>query len=822
MKKYIYIVFLLISSMTLGQTMQNQKVQNIDERNEERFENMDYASALKHYKKQYEKETDLEKKQTYAIHVAECLQKLNKPQESVQVFQELDSAGIEILGETAEIYADALSNTGEYKEAKKWYKVAFNEPNGQNSARIYGKMKNLSMIDTLQLDKDLFLVNNAPFNSENDDFSPLVYNGGVVFASNRPKGTGAKKYAWDGGSFLDLFYYDSTGNIKNFSKKINSKFHEASAAISPDGNMIVFTRSDKKEKTEDKQSNLQLMVSSKNQDGTWGKPSGFLWNSVDFSTGHPAFSTDGKRLYFVSDRPEGVGGADIYYSEVSDGGKFGSPVLMGKEINTVENEVFPVIINDKLYFSSNGWGGLGGLDIVMQDLKNIQSRPVHLKAPINSSYDDFGGAQIDMNTYYISSNRATTSSSNENDNILEIKKSFFKGIVIDKFTREPIEMADVTVLGKRVAISDSAGLFKVSFEDWNQQDIIGGKDGYQPDSVLIEEAVSKISTGELIVLELSRPIIEGIVYDSLSKEPLIARVTIAERSTGKKVEVFTDSTGYYRIPVMANEHYDFLSERPRYFTRRQAANTGVQVITERNIAMNPIVGQRVRIYYDFDKFDIRSDASHSLDTVVTVMKYNPTITIELSSHTDIRGRESYNQKLSDERAKEAFDYAVSKGISADRMTYKGYGETMPVIECKNKRCSEEEHQMNRRTEFYVTGYINEKGYFGADYNKFYPDSLSEVLVDSDGELMRSTQNTITGIFESMIGGVEGYDVFAYDDQNKPLAKDKTTKEGVFNLIVPNQYKYKVVIEKEGLEVTHRYINLEEFDGKSSFDVVIYK
>ncbi|ANQ49351.1 OmpA family protein [Flammeovirga sp. MY04] len=824
MKNFILLLLMLISPVLFAQTMKNQRVQDFDERNEERFQNMDYAKALKHYQKKYQKESNPEKKEEYAIQMARCFQKLNKPQKAVDLFDKMDSSLI-ASNEVATItYADALYNVGEYKKAEQWYKKAFARKGAEHSAEVYQKLKNLSAIQPLMRDQDLFEVRSPSFNSNQDDFSPFKYNNGYVFSSNRKtKQTGGKKYAWDGGSFLDLFYVDSLGNVQNFSSKINSKYHEASASISPDGNMIAFTRSSAKEKTEDKESNLQLMIATKNGEGDWSKPQDFLWNMTDYSTGHPAFSSDGKRLYFVSDRPDGIGGSDIYYSDIKENGKFSSPTLMGKEINTEKNEVFPAIDGNKLYFSSDGWGGLGGLDIVMQNLDSLYEKPVHLHAPINSSYDDFGGTKINLKSYYISSNRMTEFSDKGNDNILEVEKVFFKGIVIDKFERTPIPDALVEIDGKVVTKSDESGLFKVRFDQWpDLMPIIGRKQSYASDTLEGEEAAQTIEMGEPIVLELAQPYIEGHVYDSLTKEPIIARLTIKDRSTETERVVFSDSTGYYRISAKAQEHYDFISERPRYFTRRQATNTQDHYKTVRDIAMNPIVGQRIRIYYNFDMSNIRDDASHSLDTVVNVMKYNPTITIELSSHTDIRGRDAYNQTLSDRRAKEAFDYAVRKGIAAERMTYKGYGETMPVIDCKGKRCTEAEHQLNRRTEFYVTGYLNEKGYFGSDYNKFYPDSLSEVLEDSDKEIMRSNFNSITGIFVSLIGGVEGYNVKALDDQGKLLAQDKTTEEGVFNLMVPNQYKYKLVLDKEGIEITHRYITLEDFDGKSNFDVTIYK
>ncbi|MBB6463915.1 OmpA family protein [Flammeovirga kamogawensis] len=801
--------------------MQNIQIQDAEERTDQKFDDLDYSKALKQYQKFYKKAETNEDKMHYAIKVAECFQKLNRPKKSVEVFNQIDSLGAEIKGESAELYADALYNTGNYKEAKKWYNVAYKEPNSEHLSRIYQKRKNLSETSKLLNGNSVFEIKEASFNSEKDDFSPIAYKNGIVFVSNRNKGqTGGKKYAWDGGHFLDLFYADSVGNVSNFSKKINTSYHEGSATISPDGNTIVFTRSTAKEQSEEDVSLLKLFISKKDENDKWSKPIEFIWNLEEFSTGHPAFSPNGDRLYYASDRPNGIGGTDLYYSDLKDG-NWSSPTLLGKHINSINDEVFPYISTDnKLYFSSDGWGGLGGLDIFVQDLENPAAKPTNMRAPINSSYDDLGGTITNNYQYFISSNRDNSSSEIQNDNILELVRIKFKGIVIDKLTRETIDNADIIIDNKIVTKSDDNGFFHVKYTDWNnQQTIYSQKVTYQGDSILGDSIRKKIANTELVVLELARPYIEGIVYDSVTKEPLIGRLTIKERSTKKEFSLFTDSTGYYKFPVLSNEHYDFIAERPKYFTQRRASNTEMNAVTKKNIALNPIIGQRIRIYYDFDKSNIRDDASHSLDTVVNVMRFNPTITIELSSHTDKRGRDSYNQLLSENRAKEAFDYAVKNGIEADRMTYKGYGETLPVVNCKN--CTKEEHQLNRRTEFYVTGYLNEKGYFGKDFNKFYPDSLQEVLVDDDKELMRSNSNTITGIIEDKDNNISGISIKIKDDKGVKLSSQEIDNEGVFNIKVPNKYKYKIEVIRDGKLIKTKSISIEEFDGKNSFDTSIF-
>lgn len=205
--------------------------------------------------------------------------------------------------------------------------------------------------------------------------------------------------------------------------------------------------------------------------------------------------------------------------------------------------------------------------------------------------------------------------------------------------------------------------------------------------------------------------IEGFVKDSKTKLPL-ANATVKLLSN-KKITLTTDNTGKYTSPLEPGNEYLVLASMKDYFNRSEYVRTAgekyskkftVDFLLNEMVIEKPIVLEN--IYYDLDKWEIRPDAAKELDKLVKVLNDNPNIHVELSSHTDSRAGDKYNMVLSDKRAKATVDYLIARGISKDRLTWKGYGESRLVNKCTNKvTCTEEEHQANRRTEFKVTKII---------------------------------------------------------------------------------------------------------------------
>ncbi|WP_048825450.1 OmpA family protein [Hymenobacter sp. DG25B] len=351
-------------------------------------------------------------------------------------------------------------------------------------------------------------------------------------------------------------------------------------------------------------------------------------------------SPDGKTLYFASSRTGGLGGNDLYKATLEEGNRFATPENLGDKINTAGNENFPAVAPDgTLYFSSDGHPGLGKLDIFMVDKGVVKN----LAAPINSTADDFAPFFTAKDMGVFSSNRSGGKGS---DDLYLFRKKPRKLVTL---------YADGTVLERDPKTRQTKPL-----------------------------------AGEDVVL--------------------------LGRNGQRLQETKAGPDGKFTFKLDTATTYALVADRPGYFTARQTLSTigkvppQDQLPNEQNdirlpvtLTLDKIVVNKAivveNIFYDFNKWNIRPDAALELDKLVETLNDNPKITIELSSHTDSRGKDAYNLNLSQKRAQSAVDYIISKGIDKSRITARGYGETRPVI--KNAR-KEEEHQRNRRTEFKVT------------------------------------------------------------------------------------------------------------------------
>ncbi|MEO0528185.1 MAG: cell envelope biogenesis protein OmpA, partial [Bacteroidota bacterium] len=315
-------------------------------------------------------------------------------------------------------YAHSLKGTGKYKRAKRlmrlYNKKSANEDVGEGET----SSKNEMVLDKILSREENFDIKNLSINTEYSDFSPMFHKQDeVVYASAKDSSFfHTRRYKWNDQPYLDLYVAkinEEDQDVKNaikFSKKINTKYHEASVTFSPDNTTMYFTRNNygKKLKRDKNGINHLKIYTSNKVDGEWTEAREVSFNSDTYSTGHPALSPDGKQLYFVSDMPGSIGATDIFVVDVLENGSFSEPRNLGPEINTEQKEMFPFINNKKLYFSSNGHVGLGGLDVYevafdeeegFQEVKNVGK-------PINSNKDDFSYI-VDEETQkgYFASNR---------------------------------------------------------------------------------------------------------------------------------------------------------------------------------------------------------------------------------------------------------------------------------------------------------------------------------------------------------------------------------------------------------------------------------
>lgn len=592
------------------------------------------------------------------------------------------------------------------------------------------------------------------------EFSPAYFGNKVIFASSR-QGTGItnRKYIRDGQPFLQLFIADimengQLSNIKEFASSINTRYHEGPLSYCVADSTMYFTRNNfnqYKKLSSDGKLNLKIFtaqftynewlksventadsligVKTKLTEKDWRNIKEFKYNSDDYSTGHPTLSADGKKIYFVSDMPGGIGGTDIYMSERTDGNEWSKPINL-KEINTKGNEMFPFIHpSGVLFFASDGLPGLGGLDLFKANPKGDRfENPENMGAPLNSSFDDFGLiADNDTKTGYFSSNRTNGKGS---DDLYFVEFSNIRYItlairVVDNETNSIISNANVELtnnnLGESKTLSSNSSGFYSTRVNFTENFSTSVKfDGYLPYSNPIVMDESSIVNDSLIV---TVPLIKkdfygvyGSVYIKGTQE-IVPNVTLTfqPENNEQPITITSSENGEFRTLLSEKTSYNVTVTKQDFFTIKEKYTTAdknpgwtnlnqfINLSIEK-IDLNKTI-EIPNIYYDLGKWNIRKDAAVELDKVVALLNDNPNIKIELGSHTDSRGNAESNQTLSQKRAQSAVDYIISKGISKDRIVAKGYGESKLKNQCADGiKCDEKEHQQNRRTEIRILSF----------------------------------------------------------------------------------------------------------------------
>jgi len=547
-------------------------------------------------------------------------------------------------------FAQTLRAIKEYDQADDMMDV-FSELSGQDyRAQLFKDKPDYIRVDGYRK-SDYTIDMIREINSRYSDFGPSYYKDEVVFASARDSGMFFKRiHKWNNQPFLDLYAsrIREDGSMtppKKFSESINSKFHESTSSFSADGNTVYFTRNNftaKKYAASKKGINMLKIYRSKKVKDNWQDAEELSFNDNNFSCAHPTLSRDGKKLYFASDRPGTIGLSDIWVVDVLEDGGFSEPENLGRPINTEGRESFPYISDSgTLYFASDGHPGLGGFDVFVTAPDAKQVSVLSVGAPVNSSSDDFAFIVKDSaKTGFFSSSRRRGMGS---DDIYKFKQ---------KELPEPT--CDVVITG---VVSDG-----------NTNNILG------------EATVQLLSMENEVLAET--PVNEQGVYSF--------NVTCNERYIIRAGERL-----YYdkEVIVTTTPKPSTMEENIELELRLKEVNLGDDLA--KLLELKPI-------YFDYDKADIRPDAAIELTKIISAMKQIPTMVISARSHTDSRGNDAYNLKLSDKRAKSTVAYIIDHGIEASRISGKGYGETELVNGCANNiECSDEDHQLNRRSEFIV-------------------------------------------------------------------------------------------------------------------------
>lgn len=623
---------------------QNIFSDNIEKANKY-YEKYDYKFAIDLYEKVMRKKPSLE----VAQKLANCYRFVNNMEAAEVAYAKvLTFDGFEPIN--YRYYADALKQNSKFDKAKENYLLyAQAVPAMASEAGVLANSCDAAKMWAENPEPNVSVENELLLNSEYSEFSPVKYKAGYVFVSDRwfVKSEASKKddeiYGWTGNPYLKLYESDggSSPKLTVLPKPVNNEFHTGPAVFSASGDTIYFSRSeaDNSKKGKGKIVGRNFIYYSVKENGEWKEPVALPFNSdASFSVQHPALSADGGVLYFASDMPGGKGGTDIYASRKNADGSWGSPVNCGANVNSKDDEGFPSVNGEgTLYFSSKGHVGMGGLDIFRA----------------TGSYNDFGIAE------------------NLKSPINSPKDDF--GIMY---------------------LDNKTGLLSS-----NRNGGRGLDDIYR----------FNISTPKATTIPVLA--VEGQVFDKADGSPLAELlIHLLNTNTGKQVSVLSDASGKFSFNLEPEQDYIIKGDDERYFTKQegQLSTKGVKESTTFSVKFElersdaAYLVRLNNIHYDFDKWNIRPDAANEMKRVVSFINNTPNVNIEMRAHTDSRGTAAYNQILSQKRAESAVSFLRNNGVNSDRYSAVGLGETQLLNSCGNSaRCSEEDHQLNRRTEFKV-------------------------------------------------------------------------------------------------------------------------
>ena len=540
-----------------------------------------------------------------------------------------------------------------YSIADRYMQKYFSMVKGTVIEDLY--VADLNYLDSIAELRPKYIVETTKINTEQSDFSSAFFGQDKLVFSSTFQASGQRDYDWTGEPFLDLYIADigDEGQLENTQKiegDINTAFHESSAVFTKDLKTVYFTRNNYKngKKRTDRKNTvrLKLLTASVDEDGNWSDVEELPFNNDNYSVAHPALSLDGKKLFFASDMPGTTGESDLWYVDIYKDGSYGDPINLGQKVNTEGRESFPYIAsNGNFYFTSDALIGFGGFDVFKAELSDsgIARDPENMGLPINSAGDDFGFLlQTDTNTGYISSNRDGNRGS-ASDQIYYFKPS--KCVVeITGLVRD--SNTGNLMPGATVKLLDMG--MNIIAEQIVQQDA-----RYSfPEEVECGQAYYLITEN-------------GLAY-SIAETTFVAPTTSQSISVDMEIETFSKDCPPYALGCL--------------------------------LGLNPI-------YFDLNKYFIRQDAEIELTKVFNAMIRFPELIIRIESHTDSRSPQSYNLRLSQNRATSTRNWLIQRGIAPTRLTAVGYGESQLINRCADGvPCTEAEHQLNRRSMFIIENY----------------------------------------------------------------------------------------------------------------------
>jgi outer membrane protein OmpA-like peptidoglycan-associated protein/tetratricopeptide (TPR) repeat protein len=643
MKNNILFYITIISVFSFNIYSQKARIAAADKK----YDNYAYVDAIKTYERVADKgykSEELFKKLGNAYYFNAQLE------DAAKWYGELFAMTTDLEPEYYYRYSSSLRSIGENDKANEMM-AKFNESSGNDSrAKLFKKNRNY--LEEIKENSGRYQIEDAGVNSQYSDYGTAIYLDKIVFASARDTGSLVhRRHSWTNQPFTNLYVADLgeemiTGVTTKFDKNIKTKFNESTPAFTKDGQTMYFTRNnylDGKKGKDGNEVTLVKIYKATLENDSWTKPTELPFNSNNYSTAHPALSPDEKTLYFASDMPGTIGRSDLFKVQINDDETFGIPENLGRPINTEGRESFP-FVNDEneIYFTSDGHPGLGGLDVFVAKINTdgTFNKVQNLGADANSPKDDFA--------YWIEtkSRRGFFSSNRDGGQGYD---DIYKFLEIRRLTCEQELYGEVTDIATKEILPDT----KIS---------------------LFDSGFTLMGTTN------------------------------------------TDQKGMYSFPVECGETYYVRAQKPEYTAKeekvtiaKENGKTNLDIALEKEeckVAVGDDLGKCfgiTMIYFDFDKSDIRMEAAIDLEKILDVLNQYPNMKLDIRSHTDSRGSFKYNEALSDRRAKSTINWLIKNGVNKNRLVGKGYGENQLVNQCSDGvECTEDEHQLNRRSEFLIT------------------------------------------------------------------------------------------------------------------------
>lgn len=637
-QSYIYIFLLFFVSQNVVAQQTPPPYQFELDKANAAYDAMKYNTAAGLFKKVYPKIKDAELKQKVLFYIAESYRMGNNYNEAIKWFEEVINSK---YPDPVILYSygNLLKYFEKYDDANRTFADYLFEMPEDYKGKV--AQQSCAIAQQWKANPLKFDVKNIKeWNTDMGDYAPFYTNGKVFFTSSRKESTGSLIFEWNGQKMSDVFEAPYTGNYGKPTNVVGKINSPYNEGLACLDSAETTMYFTQCNGIDGKSINCKIYVSYK-QNNVWSQPTMLPFNSDSFSCGQPSLSADGTKLYFASDMPGGYGEKDLYVSSFDAlKSNWQTPKNLGSNINTFEDDLFPFINNDnELFYATKGKIGLGGLDIFKtKDSANTYAVPQNLQYPINSGGDDFG----------------------------------------------------ITFLPKHLQQADAPIAFFTS-------DRVGG---------LGDDDIYSISVKPFVFL------VKGQVLDRDGNQPVAgSKVTLTTASGKNTFEVNTTDKGEFSGEMPLNTTQTLLAKKSGYFasTPIEVSSVGIQKdsIASFIIYLDAIPAPEVDftlqgILYDVDKFDLRAESKLVLDSLSIILKNNPSITIEIGSHTDSRAPADYNIELSKKRAQSCLTYLISKGIAKDRMVSVGYGETKLLNDCSDGiDCTEAEHQINRRTTFRV-------------------------------------------------------------------------------------------------------------------------